>query len=273
MTALDAKEKSARLRAQLEALPSLAVAFSGGADSTFLLASAMEVVKGKVLAMTVTSPVHARREIEHAQMTARLLKAEWRAVEAPVMDADGFRANGRERCYYCKLVLLRRVREAARGEGVEVVAEGTTADELLTCRPGARAVEELGVISPLATAGLTKDDVRFLARLQGVPNFDRPPNSCLATRIPGGEAITPEKLAQVEAAEDALIQLGFRQVRCRLFAGAARIELGAKEIERAATPDVRRALLRELRDLGFSYVVLDLEGYRSGGAAPPPVGP
>ena len=266
MNAAEAKAKFERLHSRLAALPSLAVAFSGGADSTFLLASAIRAVPGKVVAFTISSPAHAARELEHAQMTVQVLKADWRVIPSGVTDIDPFRANGPDRCYHCKLFILQELITAARKEGVDAVAEGTTADELLTPRPGTRAVRELGVLSPLADAGLTKKEVRHLARLHGVPNFDRPANPCLATRIPTGEPITAEKLGRVARAEEVLSDAGFRQIRCRLFADGVRIELGEKEIERAASPEVRRVLMERLREIGFCYVVLDLGGYRAGGA-------
>ena len=253
------------LRARLAALPSLAVAFSGGADSTFLAGIAREAREGKVLAVTASSPFHAPREIEHAAATARILGVEHRVVVTGEAEDATVRANPPDRCYYCKKIMLAELARAAAAEGYAVLAEGTTADEPAGHRPGAPAVAESGVLSPLAEAALTKEEVRALARKAGFPNFDRPPTACLATRFPYGEELTPAKLATVAAAEALLFDLGFRQVRCRWGGELARVEVGPRELARATNDDVRRRLVDGLRGLGFRYVTLDLEGYRTGG--------
>jgi len=258
---------------RLQEAPSLLVAFSGGADSTFLLATALKEVPGRVLAVTARSAAHPAREIENAEVTAHILGAEHRVVATAETDDPNFRANGPERCYHCKCSLLGDFLELAREEKLAAVADGTTADELLGYRPGARAAAELGVLSPLAEAGLTKEDVRLLARENGVPNFDRPPTACLATRFPCGEEITPEKLRIIEDAEQTLADLGFRQIRCRYHGETARVEVGPKEVARAAVPEVRRYLVARLHQLGFKYVTLDLDGYRTGSMDAPKENP
>ena len=242
-------------------------AFSGGADSTFLLASALRLIEGRVLGVTARSPAYASREAEHAEATAHILSAEHIFIDSAETEDPSFRANPPDRCYYCKRTLFAELQRLARREGITGVADGTTADELRGHRPGARAARELGILSPLAAAGLTKADVRQLGRKYGVPNFDRPQMACLASRFPYGEEITPAKLQAVEAAEDALAELGFRQVRCRRHGPVARVEVAAAELKRALTPDLRQRIAERLHELGFLYVTLDLDGYRPGSMA------
>jgi uncharacterized protein len=257
-----------RLVARLADLPSLVVAFSGGTDSTFLLATAQKAVRGRVLAVTVRSPAFATREVEHAEATAHVLRAEHVFLDSGVAAYGPFRINPPDRCYYCKEYIFRELKRFAEKQNVEDVADGTTADELEGHRPGARAAAELGVLSPLAEVGLTKEDVRRLARDNGVPNFDRPPSACLATRFATGEEITAEKLKLIGDAEQVLANLGFRQIRCRFHGPFVRIELDPKELPRAAEAAVRGRIAEELHRLGFTFVTLDLDGYRSGSMGP-----
>jgi len=252
------------LLARLRGVPSLLVAFSGGADSTFLLAAAQKAVVGRVLAVTARSPSFPAREAEHAGVTARLLDAEHLFITSHECEDRSFLANPPDRCYYCKSGLFADLRELAARENLAAVADGTTADELQGHRPGARAGAELKILSPLADAALTKNEVRRLAREEGVPNFDRPPMACLASRFPSGEEITLAKLKVVEEAEDLLADLGFRQFRCRWHGPLARLELGPQELGRAAAAGVRKKITARLHELGFTYVTLDLDGYRSG---------
>jgi len=267
-----AEKKYDRLVARLAGFPSLAVAFSGGTDSTFLLATAQKAVPGRVLAVTIRSPAFPAREADHAEATARVLRAEHVFLDSEIAGHEPFRKNPPDRCYYCKGFLFRELKRFAAQENIAEVAEGTTADELAGHRPGARAARELGIRSPLAEESITKEEVHSLARSYGVPNFDRPPSACLATRFATGEEITVEKLKLVEDAEQALANLGFRQIRCRYYGPFARIELDIKEIPRAAADGVRKRIAAELHRLGFEFVTLDLDGYRSGtmdrGASP-----
>lgn len=259
-----AEKKYDRLVARLAGFPSLAVAFSGGTDSTFLLATAQKSVPGRVLAVTIRSPAFPAREADHAEATARVLGAEHVFLDSEIAGHEPFRKNPPDRCYYCKEFLFRELKRFAAQENIADVAEGTTADELEGHRPGAKAARELGIRSPLAEEGITKEEVHSLARSYGVPNFDRPPSACLATRFATGEEITVEKLKLVEDAEQALANLGFRQIRCRYYGPFARIELDIKEIPRAAADGVRKRIAAELHRLGFEFVTLDLDGYRSG---------
>jgi uncharacterized protein len=259
-----AEKKYDRLLARLARFPSLVVAFSGGTDSTFLLAAAQQAVRGRVLAVTVRSPAFPAREAEHAEATAHILHANHLFLDSEIAAYPPFRENPPDRCYYCKDFIFRELKSFAAQENVAEVADGTTADELEGHRPGARAARELGVKSPLAEEGITKAEVRSLARNKGVPNFDRPPSACLATRFAPGEEITVEKLKLIEEAERVLAGLGFRQIRCRYYGPFARLELDPKEIPRAATGGVRERIAAELHRLGFVFVTLDLDGYRTG---------
>ena len=259
-----AEKKYGELLARLRELPSLLVAFSGGADSTFLLATAQKAVRGRVLALTARSPAYPSRELEHAQATARILVAEHAIIDSHEAEDPTFRANPPDRCYYCKSLLFGEFKRFAAENDLAAVADGTTADELEGHRPGAVAARELGIISPLAEVGLTKEEVKWLARENGVPNFERPRSACLASRFPYGEEITLEKLKLIEDAEEVLADLGFKQIRCRFHGPTVRIELGLKEIRRATRPDIRQRITAGLRELGFMFVTLDLDGYRTG---------
>ena len=259
-----AEKKYGELLARLRELPSLLVAFSGGADSTFLLATAQKAVRGRVLALTARSPAYPSRELEHAQATARILVAEHAIIDSHEAEDPTFRANPPDRCYYCKSLLFGEFKRFAAENDLAAVADGTTADELEGHRPGAVAARELGIISPLAEVGLTKEEVKWLARENGVPNFERPRSACLASRFPYGEEITFEKLKLIEDAEEVLADLGFKQIRCRFHGPTVRIELGLKEIRRATRPDIRQRITAGLRELGFMFVTLDLDGYRTG---------
>ncbi len=264
MKAEVAEKKYRDLTARLGKLPSLLVAFSGGADSTFLLAAAQKAVPGRVLAVSARSPAYPSRELEHAQATARIMGAELLLIDSHETDEPTFRTNPPDRCYFCKRVLFDELKRLAVAQGLAAVADGTTADELEGHRPGARAARELEILSPLAEAGLTKEEVRWLARENGVPNFDRPQSACLASRFPYGEEITPDKLKLIEDAEEALVDLGFRQIRCRYHGAEVRIELGVRELPRATRPEIRQRIARRMHELGFTLVTLDLDGYRAG---------
>jgi uncharacterized protein len=259
-----AEKKYGELLARLRELPSLLVAFSGGADSTFLLATAQKAVRGRVLALTARSPAYPSRELEHAQATARILAAEHAIIDSHEAEDPTFRANPPDRCYYCKSLLFGEFTRFAAENDLAAVADGTTADELEGHRPGAVAARELGIISPLAEVGLTKEEVKWLARENGVPNFERPRSACLASRFPYGEEITLEKLKLIEDAEEVLADLGFKQIRCRFHGPTVRIELDLKEIHRATRVEIRGRIAARLRGLGFEFVTLDLDGYRTG---------
>ena len=259
---LEAKEK--RLRDFLGECGSLVVAFSGGLDSALLLEVAHEVLGERVLAATAVSAIYPRKERAAAEAFARALGVRLVTVETDELGMADFARNTPERCYVCKRALFGRLREIARREDMAYVADGANADDEKDYRPGMRAARELGVVSPLMEAGLTKADVRALSKRLGLATWDKGPSTCLATRVPYGEVITREKLAMIEAAEEFLGELGFRQARVRHHGAVARIEVAADEIERLASGGVREGVVHKLKAIGYHYVCLDAEGYRTG---------
>jgi uncharacterized protein len=261
----EAEKKYIKLTNILSGYSSLLVAYSGGADSSLLLAAAVEHVGGKVLAVTAKSPLHPPDEEEAAAAGARYLGAEHVFIETDEMENPAFRLNRENRCYVCKLGLMRRLTSMAAGEGLAGVAEGTTADEASGLRPGLQACRELGIISPLLSAGLIKAEVRYLGREMGVPGWDAPPGACLATRVPYGTELTAGLLERIAEAEALIHTLGIKQVRVRTYPdGSARIEVEPADFKVIMEPSVLRKIRERLRELGYRYVTLDLDGFRSG---------
>ena len=248
----------------LRAHESLAVAFSGGVDSSLLLDVAHEVLGAGVLALTAQSPSIPAREIELAVEFCAQRGIRHLVVETHEFDIPGFDRNPQERCYLCKREILGCLLEAAAQEGVAALAEGSNLDDDGDYRPGRRAVAELQVASPLRDAGFTKQDVRSLARQRGLSVWDKPAFACLNTRFAFGDHITPAKLAMVDEAEEAVQAAGVQHVRVRMDGNGARIEVAPEDIARLAEPDVRGAIVERLKRLGFANVSLDLQGYRTG---------
>jgi len=240
----------------------LAVAFSGGVDSTLLLKmAAVALGPERVVAVTARSESLPASELEACRRIARALSVELRELRTNELARPGYVENSPQRCYHCKTELFETIDREIKGD-VEAVAYGLTADDLGEFRPGMRAATEHGALKPLADAGLGKAEIRELSRHYGLETWDKPAMACLASRIPYGSPVTAEKLSQVEQAEALLRELGFRELRVRHHGDVARIEIGEAEIPRILP--VRERIASSFRALGFKFVTLDLEGFRSG---------
>lgn len=242
----------------------LLVAYSGGVDSTLLVRVARGVLGDRVLAVTARSETYPDHEVEEAVSRAAELGVRLRSIHTDELDREEFASNPPERCYFCKLELFGKLREIAREEGLPVVADGANVDDASDFRPGARAAAELGVRSPLREAGLTKQEIREISRELGLSTWDKPSFACLASRFPYGDRITRQELLKVRAAEQVLRDLGLRQFRVRNHGQMARIEVEPSDIALVIQPENRTRIAEEFHRLGYLYVTLDLEGYRTG---------
>jgi uncharacterized protein len=261
---MDTQTKFQNLKADIRSMESLAVAFSGGVDSTFLLRVAHDELGPKALAVTATSCTYPERELNEAKAFAASIGAEHTVIRSEELDIAGFAENPKDRCYYCKRELFMKIFAIARERGIRYVADGSNADDTGDFRPGMRAMREQGAVSPLLDAGLTKQEIRSLSREMGLPTWDKPSFACLSSRVPYGEKITPEKLNMIDRAETFLLGLGFRQVRVRHHGDIARIEVGGEERAKFFDEGVMESVDRALREIGYAYVALDLKGYRTG---------
>ena len=248
----------------LIALPSVCVAYSGGVDSTFLLSVASSLLGERVLGVLAESESLDQSEHEAALALARDHALRVRVIETHEYENPAYRKNDAQRCFHCKTELFTRVAQLAADEGFQVVADGSNADDVGDFRPGLRARDAHGVRSPLLEAGLKKGAIRTLSQALGLPTWDKPAAPCLASRIPYGSPVTHEKLRQVEAAEKALRELGFRELRVRHHGPVARLELPVAEFGRLLDPALQAAVLSGVKAAGFLFVALDLEGFRSG---------
>lgn len=255
-------QKYDRLIQNLEDCESVIVAFSGGVDSTFLLKAAVEALKEKALAVTITGELYPPGEMEEAVKLARSIGAEHIMVENRDLDNPVFASNPPNRCYHCKKNEYGEILEVARDRGIKVVVDGLNADDLSDYRPGIRAGEELGVRSPLKDVGLIKEEIRALSRKFGLPTADKPANPCLASRFPYGTKITMEGLKQVGAAEEVIRKAGVPLVRVRHHGNLARIEVPAEYIR--LVMENAAEIEKSIRDIGYNYITLDLRGYRMG---------
>lgn len=257
--------KRDRLLDLLRGYGSCAIAFSGGLDSTLLAKAARLALGDRAVAVTGTSASMAVGELDEAERLARQIGIRHETVTTGELDIAAYRANRADRCYHCKTELLRRVEEAAGRLGLAVVADGCNRDDLGDYRPGRRAAAERNAQSPLAECGLTKAEIRLLAEAWDLPTWNKPATPCLSSRIAYGESISPERLAMVDRAEQFLRDRGFGPLRVRYHAGdMARIETPVDQLARFADDAFRRELVEHFRGLGFKFVSLDLEGFRSG---------
>lgn len=242
---------------------SVCVAFSGGVDSSLLLTAAQEALGDRVLAVTVSTDLSPAQEGQEAAAFCEDRGIRQIALPADVWQIDGFAQNPPDRCYRCKKALFTAISKCAAENGMAAVCEGTNADDPADDRPGMRALQELGIRSPLREAGLTKAEIRAVSRKKGLPVWDKPARACLATRFPYGETLTREALQRADRAEERLRALGFAQCRVRVHGGIlARIEVPEEDL--AELFRQRKAAEQALRDLGYAYVTMDLRGYRSG---------
>ena len=259
------EEKHRRLAETFRSMGRVLVAYSGGVDSTLLLKVARDSLEsGNVLAITALSPLYPEREVTGSKRIAQSLGVKHVLIESNELEIDGFSKNPPNRCYFCKRELFEKLLTVAKKEGIAFVVEGSTVDDEKDHRPGSLAVQELGIRSPLREVHLTKVEIRELSRALGLPTWDKPSFACLASRFPYGEEITPEALKRVGEAEDFLFSLGFKQVRVRHYGPLARIELLKEEMGRLIDSPLRDAVVTQLRKMGYHYVTLDLQGFRSG---------
>jgi uncharacterized protein len=258
------KKKLERLKNHIERMERLAIAFSGGTDSAFLLKVARDVLKSNVMAITVKSAIIPQREFDRAIQLAQVIGADLRIILFEETDIENFSHNPADRCYHCKKALFGKMMDVARDEEFRVVADGSNIDDLDDTRPGMKALRELGIPSPLIETQLTKDEIRELSRQMGLSSWDRPSSACLASRIPLGQTITKEKLRMIDQAEQFLQDLGFRQVRVRHHGDTARIEVPQDELAKFMIGDLAARVAAKLKAAGFVYTALDLQGYRTG---------
>ena len=262
------EQKYQQLQERIRSLGSCLVAYSGGVDSTFLMYAAHQVLGDKAIAVVADTPSLPRRELEEALQIAQRFHWPVRIIHTQEFTKSEYLRNPANRCYFCKQELFRQMVALAKQEGFSAILYGENADDLHDHRPGTLAAREIHALAPLKEVGLTKQEIRTLSRRFGLPTAEKPEMACLSSRIPYGEPITVEKLRMIEQGEELLRRFGFRDVRVRhhqLSQGAlARIEIAVSELPKFLDPQIRATIVKELKQLGYLYVTVDLEGYRRG---------
>lgn len=253
-----------RLNSILSSMESVLVAYSGGVDSTFLLKAAFDILGDKVLAVTADSPTITRKELSFARDMAKELGVNHIVIKTDEMDCKDFIKNSSQRCYWCKSELFTKLNNIASKRDINYVVDGSNYSDTSDFRPGLKAAGELGVRSPLIEASLAKDDIRDLLKIWGLSVWNKPATACLSSRIPYGQTISIDLLARIEKAEDILHKSGFGQVRVRDHNNIARIEIPTEDFPRLFDPRVKDAISRSLKELGYKFIAVDLDGYRTG---------
>jgi pyridinium-3,5-biscarboxylic acid mononucleotide sulfurtransferase len=256
------KEKLEHLKEIIKDKGSLIIAFSGGIDSSLVAKVAYEVLAKKALAVTLTSATFSKRELESAKIIAQEIGIIHQIIESSELSNEEFLKNSENRCYYCKKEESAVLKRIAKEKGIKYVVDGVNLSDFDEHRPGIKALDEEGLVHPLVEAGIKKSDIPAMAKFLGLSNYNMPSTTCLSSRIPYGEAITIEKLKRIEEAELLILSLEFRQVRVRCHNDLARIEVEKEEIGKVI--NLREEIVRRLKIIGFQYISLDLEGYRSG---------
>ena len=260
----DLDNKCETLKNVILSLESVAVAFSGGVDSTFLLSFAHTILGDKAIAVTAHSASYPQRELDEASAFTKLHNIKHIVVASEELDIEGFSDNPVNRCYLCKKELFAKIIKIAKENGIKNIAEGSNMDDNGDYRPGLIAIDELHIKSPLREAGLTKEDIRILSREMGLPTWNKQSFACLASRFPYGEKITLEKLNMIDKAEQYLLNLGYKQVRVRHHGDIARIEIDENGFDSFLDKNLRDNIHKEFKKLGFTYIALDIKGYRTG---------
>ena len=259
------KAKTQKLKEIFRSMERVLVAYSGGVDSTLLLKVAKDTLGDEnVLAVTVFSPLYPERELTGAKKLTQGMGVRHLLIKSNELEIEGFSKNPPNRCYYCKKELFEELQKLAHKEKIPFIVEGSTLDDERDYRPGKKAIQELGIRSPLKEVRFTKEEVRELSDALGLTTWDKPSFACLASRFPYGEEITMEKLKMVDEAENFLFGLGFKQVRVRHHGNLARIEIYPEEIERLMDKLLREKVVSHLKKIGYHYVTVDLQGFRSG---------